>query len=273
MIQFLLFFILILILATILKLLSKRTVTGGSEKIPIELALQSWSKFNKPTKPTEPTHPSKNKISILTWNVHMGKDATMANTELEMIKFIDLHNPDILCLQEFPHTGPLRDHLFEKYSILNKCETPEDINNVIFASDRFTDPISTCYKISDRRVCARTILTDQTKPKNRKTKKYSIYNVHHEVRDPSERLKELDQLANLMEDDSNPKILLGDFNAPKTEADFHKQITQAGFKTQTFPQTSLWGKQVDFIYSKGLKIKQHVLSTTLSDHLPIIGYF
>lgn len=261
------FFILVLILIYLIIVKKKLTINinggGELEKLVLEDLIPSWNKLNGkiPTKQS-------NKTRIMTWNIHCGRDASGNLNEMDMIKLIESADPDILCLQEVTVPSKIYQHFLDKYQTTTKCETVEGISNVTFS--KFGDVMGVCFPLSDRRVCTRQII-----PLTQK-KKIGVYNVHLTVgrKFADDRVAEVEKLAELMQDDSSAKIVLGDFNAPPGDP-IHKIFKSSKYKTTSLGPTSIYGKQVDWIYTLGLSSggKQTKINTPLSDHLPILFDF
>jgi endonuclease/exonuclease/phosphatase family metal-dependent hydrolase len=240
-----------IVIATIYK---QREISGKGERLNITDLLPNWIFPN-------PNIKKKKGTRILSWNIHTGKGADGLIRENEMIDLINSIDPDIICLQEFIVPSHIRDVLFEKYYSITKCITPENINNIILSKYSIHD--SMCLQLSDQRCCAKQVI-------EHKLGKISIYNVHLSVGNPDDRIDELKKLEETLVSDPNPKILIGDLNAPPNDP-IHKILKNLKFKTKILGQTSIYGKQVDYIYtSKIPHTNQFKIKSNLSDHFPIV---
>lgn len=254
------------------KLFVEKTISGGggssssgdTERIPIEEANAKWIKFIESNLGKNKKLPqSGSRMTLMSWNIHSGRDAMFANTYHEILKIINEIDPDILCLQEYPPISPLREPLYEKYNSILKCDTMENISNIIFVKNDIKMIESQCHKLSERKVCARMVI-------EKDNKRYSLYNVHLSVHNDEDRLQELQVLLELMENDPNSRILVGDFNSPPHNQ-IHKKLTKSGLHSSAIANTSMFGEQVDYIYTTN-KAKQHTYYTSASDHLPLICF-
>ena len=256
-------------------------------RIKTEIANEYWQADMERIAKKQETKPKpKQKLRVLTYNVHMGKDPmNRENTSADIISIINEIDADVICLQEFDHKSPLGIYLYDNYDYILKCDTNEKISNAIFSKYPIHDEV--CFRISDNRVCAKvTIGKNSQKP-------ISIYNVHLTVgcgvaNGEDDRIAELNKLAELMDSDDGPKILLGDFNAPyptKTnggDKKLHKMLADAKFKN-VFPSggpdigaTSMYGHIVDFIYyimPSNNKVIAAYYPSGASDHIPIYADF
>jgi endonuclease/exonuclease/phosphatase (EEP) superfamily protein YafD len=258
----------------------KYIAAKGDSHIPKDIAVEMWDKdFGGETTRKVPAKSDKT-IRVMTWNVHSGQNARDENTGADMVDVITSADPDVICLQEFIRQGPLAKYLYDEYPHIVKCNTSEGISNAIFSKYSLEDEI--CAPLSDDRVCTKATLVTPS------DKKISIYNIHLSVAHDStqkegeqERLDELKKLAGVMDSDKNPKILLGDFNAPyKFDKKIQALMKSAKFRN-VFPSggpstggTSLYGPIVDYIFYTGVECKKAFHGkTNASDHIPLFGNF
>jgi hypothetical protein len=123
------------------------------------------------------------------------------NNKVDILNTIINANADIVCLQNFPIPSQIRDSLFEIYNSITRCETSNSKNTMILSKYDSVDSI--CFEGG-----ACQIINDNI----------SIYNIY-------EKDIDIDNIANLMQDDHNPKILIGKF-----DNDVDKKIKSAKFK-------------------------------------------
>lgn len=208
-----------------------------------------------------------NDITIMSYNIHRGRDEDEKYTLEEMINFFEESDIDIIALQEvlFSHHTLLRDiegytsqyvanidsavlsmgvATYSKYPIIES-------NHVILSSK--TEPrgaLHTVYKINQKNV--------------------NVINVHLGL-DKNEREMEIEELLRYCENLEGEIILVGDFNEENIEIDAFIDVGKYhGYKDyDTFFKSNA---RIDYIFTKTKDMYSttySVVNNKLSDHYPI----
>jgi endonuclease/exonuclease/phosphatase family metal-dependent hydrolase len=106
---------------------------------------------------------------------------------------------------------------------------------------------------------------------------YLLFHVHLEAFDKSARKKQIEWLASSVKGNKNKSLLIaGDFNTENLSVfsqttTFNTSLNKTSY---TFPSSHAVNKLDYIFYSEQLTLKNaHIISTTASDHLPIIATF
>ena len=202
-----------------------------------------------------------------------------------IFKYLRDNKIDILGLQEvfYMCSRDLKKLIKHNYSIFGKYRFRLKL---LFLTSNEKTPIitknkvikHTTYRLPFRPSHLRRVLTNVLVEYNNQI--ISIYNTHLESELDSVKLKQLDYIYNTLKNDSNPKILMGDFNLKIDNPIFIEfidklktiNINRLSIDEKTFKE-SKGNKAIDhFFYSDEFIINKFnvVKELEISDHYPVL---
>ena len=294
--------------------------------------IQNYTKFN------DLVNYDNKSIRIMTYNVHYWTNANEETNIKNIINDIKKLNPDIVCLQEVTigknkhNQEDVGELLNPEYRILSFCNTVPSWNdvpygNMILIKRKYENelkelikkvytnyPINFCDLTKEKCYYGQKNTTYDKKHNDYsetrcyikvKLPEFNIICTHLEVNDNSSeiRIKQLTQIHEDIKKESNPTIILGDFNFvnyddynyninyktllqklehPKITDNEYKYIKQLGWsdsfeKINSIPpnMTSWAGTRIDYIFFYDPNNKLIINNTGVyfsnnSDHLPVI---
>ena len=224
-------------------------------------------------------------MRICTFNIKNNYRDYKKEKSIDIYNLLRKRNIDILGLQEvfIPCNNDLKRLLKDKYEMIGKYRF---LSRIIKRTSNEKTPIITNYEILYsktyhlpyfpshlKRVMTQVVI-------NYNGKLISIYNTHLEARIHDVKKRELDKIYEILKQDNNIKILLGDFNLKITNPDFIefiKKIETLNLKRVPISEKTLKdGKDnnaIDhiFIDNSFKLIKKEVIKTlSISDHYPVM---
>ena len=225
-------------------------------------------------------------LKISTFNIQNDFDNYNKKKTLEIINYLKNNNIDILGLQEvysklnndleqelsttkYKIYGKYRFYLHtilkrfnEKVPIITKKKT---IFNKTYHLPNFPSPL--------KRIVTKVIISHNNK-------NISIYNTHLDFMFDNVKKKELKKLYNLIENDNNYIILMGDFNLKNNNPIFNqftallesKKIYKIELNEKTLKK-SKYHREIDHIFlSNEIKLikKEVIKDLKISDHYPVL---
>ena len=208
-------------------------------------------------------------ISIMSYNIHHGKDCQDLYTVEEIINFLEESGTDIICLQEvlFSHHTLIREHgNYEAQFVANVdipiaamglatySKYPIIESNHIFLTSKTEQrgALHTVYEIEGKRV--------------------NVINVHLGL-STKERIKQVQEIKNYIKDLEGEVIIAGDFNQDPLAIDGLRDVGKYhGYdEKNTFMPKDV---RIDYIFmttDKMYSTTYNILDVNLSDHYPIIA--
>lgn len=225
-------------------------------------------------------------LKISSFNIQNDFNKYNKNKTLEIINYLKNNKIDILGLQEvysklakdleidlkninYSIYGKYRFHLHVFFNKINE-KVPIITNKKVILSNTFHLPY---FPSPLKRIVTKVVVSY-------KNKYISIYNTHLDYLLESVKKKELKKLYNLIKNDNNLIILIGDFNLKDNNEIFNKfisllnkkKIYRVEFNDKTLKK-SKYKREIDHIFlSNSFKlIKKEVIKTLeISDHFPVL---
>jgi len=225
-------------------------------------------------------------LNISTFNIENDYQVYSSDKAKTIIKYLTNYNIDILALQEvhsklsadlqvelekisYKMNGDFRFYLKR---LLNKYnEQVPIITNKHIINTKTTHLPS--FPSPLKRIVTKTIISYQEQP-------ISIYNIHLDYKFSSVKERELQKLLRILKKETNPIILLGDFNL-KTNNDmfikFIKELEKLNIKrveaNEKTLKASKYNRAIDHIFISDI-FKVHKISIIksfdISDHYPVL---
>lgn len=262
-----------------------------------------------------------NAIRIMTYNVHGFNSKDWKDTTDDIYSQIQIINPDIFGIQEMHLGCP------DRYTMLKFSERFESMGYKIKFSKCFVNMLGSKYDFESDEICigseqglmhrcaiignhfqfpVHSVDQDDTKSIIEDKSKLVVATTHLEVNDKMGHLREqqmqkiIDKI-NQIDDESNPKLIIGDFNSLRkcdysdvvwdqivdidkrrgveTIEDAIPCIEKAGYHDSFIaakipvPSITVWtNRRVDYIYLKHVHVDEaFVVNTGLSDHYPVVS--
>jgi endonuclease/exonuclease/phosphatase family metal-dependent hydrolase len=218
--------------------------------------------------------PIKDKVTIVSYNIHSGLDKDMAPSLDNIIKFLSLSKADIICLQEVNESAKVG---FQVSSLQQKLGMYLHFGaNVIKTGMNYGLVNYSKYPIIDQN---HTFLSSSREQRgmlhsvvNVNGKDLNVINVHLGL-DKEERRKQMNEIIKYVSKLEKPYVLVGDFNQSYLDVDKNyfkdvaKELKQDHILTHI---TTL--NRIDYILtSDDVEIVSYdVLFENMSDHYPII---
>jgi len=216
----------------------------------------------------------KNKIKVLSYNIHSGKNIWMSPTLKKIVDFLKNEKPDIIGIQEINENN-IRGYQVKKLKqALNynvQFGSNVTIGNGGYGIATFSKyPIISQNHIllpsskEQRGLIDSTILINFFK--------VHIINTHLSLKG-IERDKQLLNIKEYINSLQEPFILVGDFNASIEEVDSLLIDVAKRTKKEHLPTMMLYKKRIDYIFvSKDFNVLNYnVLPVKMSDHYPVLA--
>ena len=221
---------------------------------------------------------------VSTFNIQNDIRVYNKNKSKDIYNYIKKNKIDIIGLQEvFTKCADDLDILLTKYNIVGKYRY---FFNIFHPYKNEKNPIITKYDIINYKTYHlpsynskyKRIITKACIKYNDKL--VSIYNTHIEISDKSIQESQLNKIYELLKNDNNLIILMGDFNLKNSEKlyiDFCNKLKKLNIKSidinsNTF-KTSIEKEAIDHIFiSDSFKVKKTCIIKDLeiSDHYPVL---
>ena len=203
----------------------------------------------------------------------------------EILNYIEKYHIDIIGLQEVfsPCCRDLEECINNKYCMKG---TYRFQSKLLLRRVNEKTPIVTRYKILENKTYHLPHLPSLLKRVMTKVvidvdgKEVSVYNTHLDFKYMYSRKKELDKIFNIIKNDTNPIILMGDFNLKNNKQifiDFENKLKELGIRRVEFNDKTLkiskYKREIDHIFiSKEFKLNDNYIIKNLdiSDHYPIL---
>lgn len=208
-------------------------------------------------------------ISVMSYNIHRGKDFEDKYTLEEIVNYLKESDADIICLQEvlFAHHTLIRESGGYKSQYVANIDIPIastgvatyskypiiESNHIMLSSKtEQRGALHTVYKINDKLV--------------------NVINLHLGL-DKKEREKQLSEIEEYCSNLEGEVIIAGDFNQKSVEIDNFRDIGKYhgyGDRETFFPLES----RIDYIFmtTKNMYSSTYnILYTKISDHYPILA--
>lgn len=209
-------------------------------------------------------------ISVMSYNIHRGKDYEDKYTLEEMINFLEESNADIICLQEvlFSQHTLIREHGNYKSQFVANIDIPIAATGLATYSK---------YPIVESN---HIVLTSKTEQRGALHTVYKIdgkllnvINVHLGL-DKKERIKQVEELKNYVKKLDGDVLIAGDFNQDPLEIDGFVDVGKYhGYSEKnTFMPKDV---RIDYIFMSNDEIYSttynNLTDINLSDHYPIMA--
>lgn len=209
-------------------------------------------------------------ISLMSYNIHRGKDYEDKYTLEEIINFIEESNADIICLQEvlFSQHTLIREHGNYKSQFVTNIDIPIAATGLATYSK---------YSVIESN---HIVLTSKTEQRGGLHTVYKIdgkllnvINVHLGL-DKKERIKQVEEIKNYVKKLEGEVIIAGDFNQDPLEIDGFIDIGKYhGYdEKNTFMPIDV---RIDYIFMTNDEIYSttynNLTDINLSDHYPIMA--
>ena len=222
---------------------------------------------------------------ISTFNIQNNSKDYNSNKAVEIYNYLINNKIDILGLQEvfYKCNNDLEKLINSKYNIIGKYRY---FLKFLYPNKNEKNPIITKYNIINSKTyhlpsfkgSYNRIITKSSI--NYKGNNISVYNTHIEVINDEVKSKQLEYIYNLIRNENNLIILMGDFNFKKSNKifdDFINKLKSINIKlvdinTNTF-KTSKDNLSIDHIFvSNVFKItkKKVIKDMDISDHYPVM---
>ena len=225
-------------------------------------------------------------ITISTFNIQNDRLKNPQEKTQQIIKYLSDYQIDILCLQEVYSQleKSMNIHLLEKgyHSYGNyRFSIPKIWNKI-----NEKNPIIIKYPVTEEKtyylpflpsLLKRVLTKVEVKIENQFI---SIYNTHLDYQYEISKKRQLKKILEIIKEDKNPIILMGDFNLKTNKEIFQdfieelkkRNINHINIHEKTW-KNSKYHRAIDHIFlSSNLKVKEKILITNIpvSDHYPIL---
>lgn len=211
-----------------------------------------------------------NHVSLMTYNIHRGRNSNNRNTLNQMIQFMNESDSDIICLQEVmsfqatkiglatnmhSYYSPNVKNPFYSYGLAIYSKFPIiETNHISLTS--FDEPrgfLHAVLKIDDE-------------------KKLNVINVHLGL-NSDERTIQLNEITNYINTLDGDTVVLGDFNQRNVEMTDWVDVAKHHSVEDNHSYSAL-DARVDYIFITDNQIfcsHYNVIELNLSDHYPVLG--
>lgn len=222
--------------------------------------------------PTPSSLPSNNSdhVSLMTYNIHKGKDSNNRNTLNQMIQFMKESQAQVICLQEVmsfqspkiaiqtnmhsyfaPNVvNPIYSHglaIYSKYPII------ETNHIALTSSEEPRGFLHAVLKVDDDKIL-------------------NVVNVHLGI-NTKERNIQVSQVIDYIKSLEGDTVVLGDFNDANIEMDDLVDVAKHHNSEDTHSYSAL-DARIDYIFIRDNQIycsHYNVIEIDLSDHYPVLG--
>ncbi len=222
-----------------------------------------------PTPATTPTNNSDH-ITLLTYNIHRGRDSNNKYTLNQMIQFINESNADVICLQEVLSSQSIKIGLAtETYSYFEP--------NVVTPISAYGLGIYSKYPIIESNHVRLTSSNEKigflhAVLKVDNEKKLNVINVHLGL-NSYERNIQISEILDYVNKLDGETVVLGDFNQTNVYLENLVDVAQH-HNLENIHSYSALDARIDYIFITDNKVycsHYSVLEIDLSDHYPVLG--